>query len=46
MNNYIIPERIKLAVANIPQLVFEACNLKCKYGGYGEFYGNYDSRGK
>jgi uncharacterized protein len=47
MNKYIIPERIKLALANIPQLVFEitdACNLKCKYCAYGEFYDDYDER--
>jgi predicted nucleic-acid-binding Zn-ribbon protein len=36
------------ALANLSQLVFEvtdACNLKCKYCGYGEFYNDYDSRG-
>jgi uncharacterized protein len=34
-------------LANTFQLVFEvtdACNLKCKYCGYGEFYTNYDKR--
>jgi uncharacterized protein len=47
MNKYITPERIKFAMANLPQLVFEitdACNLKCKYCAYGEFYDDYDSR--
>jgi uncharacterized protein len=47
MNKYITPERIKIALANLPQLVFEitdACNLKCKYCGYGEFYDDYDTR--
>jgi uncharacterized protein len=35
-------------LANTMQVVFEvtdACNLKCKYCGYGEFYTNYDRRG-
>ena len=34
-------------LANLRQVVFEvtdACNLKCKYCGYGEFYEDYDSR--
>jgi uncharacterized protein len=34
-------DNIVYALANLPQLVFEitdACNLKCKYCGYGEFY--------
>jgi uncharacterized protein len=47
MNKYLSPERIRLALANLPQLVFEvtdACNLQCKYCGYGEFYDDYDSR--
>jgi uncharacterized protein len=38
---------IKNALSNIPQITFEvtdACNLKCKYCGYGEFYEDYDSR--
>lgn len=38
---------IKKSLSNIPQVTFEvtdACNLKCKYCGYGEFYGDYDSR--
>lgn len=34
-------------LANTLQVVFEvtdACNLKCKYCGFGEFYRNYDER--
>ncbi len=34
-------------IINLNQLTFEvtdACNLKCKYCGYGEFYGDYDKR--
>ena len=34
-------------LANLPQLVFEvtdACNLKCKYCAYGEFYSDFDKR--
>jgi uncharacterized protein len=34
-------------LANLPQLTFEvtdACNLRCKYCGYGEFYDDYDKR--
>lgn len=47
MIEYISSEQIKRAIANIPQLVFEvtdACNLKCKYCAYGEFYNDYDQR--
>jgi uncharacterized protein len=38
---------ILFALANLSQLTFEvtdACNLKCKYCGYGEFYNDYDER--
>ena len=38
---------IKKQVANLNQLVFEvtdACNLKCKYCGYGDIYNDYDKR--
>lgn len=38
---------IQKQLCNLPQLVFEitdACNLKCKYCGYGEFYEDYDDR--
>ncbi|MFA8435699.1 MAG: radical SAM peptide maturase [Marinifilaceae bacterium] len=41
------PEIIANELANIQQILFEvtdACNLKCKYCGYGEFYGNHDDR--
>lgn len=44
---YINEESIKRNLANLPQLVFEvtdACNLKCKYCAYGEFYDDYDKR--
>lgn len=35
------------SLANMPQITFEvteACNLKCMYCGYGEFYEDYDIR--
>lgn len=38
---------IKSNLANLTHLVFEvtdACNLKCKYCGYGELYNTYDKR--
>ncbi|VAW25167.1 Possible regulatory protein, partial [hydrothermal vent metagenome] len=38
---------IKMNLVNLKQLVFEvtdACNLNCKYCGYGEFYEGYDPR--
>jgi uncharacterized protein len=41
------PEEIEFQLANLRQVVFEvtdACNLKCKYCGYGEFYDDYDKR--
>ena len=47
MKEYIKAEHITSALANLPQLVFEvtdACNLKCKYCAYGEFYGDFDKR--
>ena len=47
MIKYLTNEQIKYTLANVPQLVFEvtdACNLKCKYCGYGEFYDDYDDR--
>lgn len=40
-------EMVKHELANLRQVVFEvtdACNLKCKYCGYGEFYEDYDNR--
>lgn len=47
MKTYLTPERVLTALANLPQLVFEvtdACNLRCKYCAYGEFYEDYDHR--
>ena len=47
MKQYIKPEDIIFLLANLPQLVFEvtdACNLQCKYCGYGYFYDDYDKR--
>jgi uncharacterized protein len=47
MEQYINSESITFALANLPQLTFEvtdACNLKCKYCGYGDFYDDYDDR--
>lgn len=44
---YLNKKDIELALANIPQITFEvtdACNLKCKYCAYGEFYNDYDKR--
>jgi sulfatase maturation enzyme AslB (radical SAM superfamily) len=41
MNNYLSIEHIKYSLSNLHLLTFEvtdACNLKCKYCGYGEFY--------
>lgn len=38
---------IEKNLMNLGQITFEvtdACNLKCKYCGYGEFYGHYDNR--
>lgn len=40
-------ETIKMNLANLRQLLIEvtdACNLQCKYCGYGELYANYDKR--
>lgn len=40
-------EDVKKSIANTMQITFEvtqACNLKCKYCGYGEFYDNYGHR--
>lgn len=40
-------ERVQTTLANIQQVVFEvtdACNLKCKYCGYGEYYQGFDVR--
>ncbi|MDR1345830.1 MAG: radical SAM peptide maturase [Bacteroidales bacterium] len=40
-------ENIIYQLSNLHQLTFEvtdACNLRCKYCGYGEFYDDYDKR--
>ncbi|MDR1054573.1 MAG: radical SAM peptide maturase [Prevotellaceae bacterium] len=45
--DYLKPKYIEYQIANLKQLTFEvtdACNLKCTYCGYGEFYGDYDTR--
>jgi uncharacterized protein len=47
MKQYITSDTVKFAATNLPQLTFEvtdACNLKCKYCAYGEFYDDYDNR--
>ncbi|MBR4911837.1 MAG: radical SAM peptide maturase [Bacteroidales bacterium] len=47
MTTSLTPNHIRYALANLPLLTFEvtdACNLKCKYCGYGEFYNDYDER--
>ncbi len=44
---YLNPSNIFYSLANLKQVTFEvtdACNLKCKYCGYGEFYDDYDKR--
>ena len=43
----ILPTTIEQNLVNLPQLVFEvtdACNLRCKYCGYADFYEGYDTR--
>ena len=40
-------DKIKMNLANLRQLLIEvtdACNLQCKYCGYGDLYANYDKR--
>jgi uncharacterized protein len=47
MYKYLKLDTIKYNLANLGLLTFEvtdACNLKCKYCGYGEFYEDYDER--
>lgn len=44
---YLTPDHIRYQLANLKQLTFEvtdACNLRCKYCAYGEFYDDYDHR--
>ena len=46
-DKFITSDSVISALANLPQLVFEvtdACNLRCKYCAYGEFYEDYDCR--
>jgi uncharacterized protein len=47
MYNFLSSDSITYALSNLRQLTFEitdACNLRCKYCGYGEFYEDYDKR--
>ncbi|GHT49143.1 hypothetical protein AGMMS49982_01940 [Bacteroidia bacterium] len=47
MSNYLTEENIIYQLANLRQITFEvtdACNLKCTYCGYGEFYNDHDKR--
>jgi uncharacterized protein len=47
VQNLLTPQGISYQLSNLRQLTFEvtdACNLKCKYCGYGEFYADYDKR--
>ncbi|MCP4214382.1 MAG: radical SAM peptide maturase [bacterium] len=47
LNARLTPRLVEHMLANLRQVTFEitdACNLKCKYCGYGEFYEDYDSR--
>jgi len=44
---YLSSKDVKYQLANTPQITFEitdACNLKCTYCGYGQFYSDYDTR--
>jgi uncharacterized protein len=47
MNRRLTSDSISYQLSNLRQLTFEvtdACNLRCKYCGYGEFYEDYDKR--
>jgi len=47
VNQYLSANDVKYNFANTPQITFEitdACNLKCTYCGYGQFYSDYDAR--
>ena len=47
ISQYLSANDIKYHLANTPQITFEitdACNLKCTYCGYGQFYSDYDTR--
>lgn len=42
-------EQVSMILANVNSVVFEvtdACSLKCKYCGFGDYYENYDKREK
>jgi len=47
MKDYIDTGLIANQLRNLRHITFEVtdrCNLNCKYCGYGDFYGNYDTR--
>lgn len=47
IQEHITTDIIHRQLSNLKQLTFEvtdACNLRCKYCGYGEFYEDYDQR--
>jgi len=47
MKHFLNQTDISYQLSNLRQIVFEvtdACNLKCKYCAYGEFYSDYDKR--
>ena len=47
MKKYITVDDIRYQLANLRQLTFEvtdACNLRCEYCAYGDFYNDYDKR--
>jgi len=47
MENFITKNNVLYQLANLKQITFEvtdACNLKCKYCGYGEFYNDFEKR--
>ncbi|MDR0436815.1 MAG: radical SAM peptide maturase [Bacteroidales bacterium] len=47
MENFVTKNDILNRLVNLQQITFEvtdACNLKCEYCGYGEFYSDYDKR--
>jgi len=47
MKRFLNKTDISYQLSNLRQIVFEvtdACNLRCKYCGYGEFYDDYDKR--
>jgi uncharacterized protein len=46
-HQYLSANDVKYHLVNTPQITFEvtdACNLKCTYCGYGQFYSDYDVR--